>query len=186
MPTERIASPGLVVIAGCVLLTGGFLALGLLPTWREAHRLRGLILERRAAQVRAEEDSRRLQGLTRRATLLALEVRDYSRLVPEKNGLGAFLGQLSHELASAGVQNTAVRALTPTRLGHCQQLPIEVRGTGSYEQIAAFLQRMEALPRMSSVSRLNIEADPVLSGQVSLDLTLSIYNTLNADSKDSD
>jgi Tfp pilus assembly protein PilO len=103
--------------------------------------------------------------------------RTYDRLVPEKQNLGPFLGQLSTELDAAGMQNTAVRALTKTLLGKCEQWPIEVRGTGNFQQVRRFLRSLESLPRLSSVTRLNLETDPAMNGLVTTELTLSIYNT---------
>ena len=133
--------------------------------------------------MQALADSRRLATLTQQADLLTLQIRDYSQLVPDQNGLGSFWEQLSGELDATGVQNTTVRALAPTRLGKCQQLPIEVHGTGTFAQLHDFLIHLENLPRKSSVSRLNLASDPGLSDKVTMDLTLSIYNTLPAESK---
>ena len=106
-----------------------------------------------------------------------MEVNNYDRLVPGNQDLGPFLAQLSRELDVAGMADITVRALPPTVLGKCQQLPIQIKGKGTYAQFHRFLTRVESFERMSSVSKLAIEADTTMNGKVLVDLTLSIYNT---------
>lgn len=186
MSIKRLTPTTLFTLVGYGAIGGGFILFGLLPCWQEASALRRVIAERRAAQVQALADSRRLATLTQRADLLHLEIRDFAQLVPDQNGLGSFWEQLSHELDATGVQNTTVRALAPTRLGKCQQLPIEVHGTGTFAQLHDFLTHLECLPRKSSVSRLNLDSDPAMTDKVTIDLTLSIYNTLPLENKAGD
>lgn len=180
---KRYTGTTLLTLLGLLVIVGGFVTFGLLPSWYQEHQLQQRITAKRAALEQRLADSRKLTELDQRIKFLSLEVRDYSRLVPDKNNLGNFLESLSHELTQAGVQNTAVQALGPTRLGRCQQLPIQVHGTGTFPAIRNFLIRMESLDRKSSVSKLILENDPTMNGQVTLDMTLSIYNALPPDSK---
>jgi Tfp pilus assembly protein PilO len=104
-------------------------------------------------------------------------VRNHDRLLPANQDLGPFMEQLSHELDNAGMKETTVRALPPIALGKSQQLPIEIEGTCTFEQFHDFLVRLEGLPRLSSVSKLSVEADTPMTGKVTVLLQLSIYNT---------
>ena len=169
-----------IAIGGFGVLTVGFLACGLVPYWLKTTRLANEIKQYRASMESAAAQSEQLRDLTNRATHMVKETRNFPRLVPASKDLGLFLGQLSHELDASGMRDTAVRALPPNVLGKCSQLPIEVHGSGSFEQFNDFLQRLESLPRMSSVSKLEVKADDAMSGKVSVDLTLSIYSTHEA------
>jgi len=164
-----------IAVGGFVTVTTAFLALGFAPYWVATRRLEGDIAEYRQRMEQSARQSELLRDLSNRAGHMVRQVRDYPRLVPASKDLGLFLGQLSQELDSSGMRDTAVRALPLTPLGKCSQLPIEVHGSGSFEQFQDFLQRLEHLERMSSVSRLEVKADDAMSGKVTVDLTLSIY-----------
>lgn len=175
----RISRNTAITVGGFAAIVVGFLLLGYLPYYRQRQALRQEIVGRQDEMAAVAQQSVQLKEATRRAQLInaSLQIRDYDRLVPVNKDLGTFLRQLSEELDAAGMQDTAVRALPPTALGKCQQLPIEIKGVGTFEQFHGFLVRLEHLPRMSSVSRLHIEADNAVSGKVSVELTLAIYNT---------
>ena len=175
--TSKRTSRRIVSLAGFGVLFLGFAALSLFPYWRQTSSLRGEInqLEQQIAQSQSQVGQ--LKTLQREAQMIHLEVRNYDRLVPGNQDLGPFLAQLSGELDNAGMKDITVRALPPITLGKCQQLPIEVRGVGSFSQFHDFLVRLERLPRMSAVSKMTIESDTGMTGKVTVDLTLSIYNT---------
>lgn len=177
MPPKHPSRNMLVTIIGFAVILLVFLLAGLWPYLAELRRTQDQIQQRKLALADAALQSERLRDLTQQAKFLQLQVRDYDRLVPENKDLGTFLGQLSRELDDAGMQNTSVRALVSTTLGKVQQLPIEIRGTGTFEQFQSFLTRLENLPRLSSISRLNAESDAAMTGKVTVDITLSIYNT---------
>ena len=177
MSAKRYSPNTRITIAGFSAIILGFLLMGYLPYYRQCQRLEAQIAAHQGTQAEAARQSTQLKEVTRRAQLIRLAVRDYSRLVPANKDLGNFLEQLSQQLTAAGMQDTAVRALAPTALGKCEQLPIEIRGTGTYTQFREFLTHLEALPRMSSVSRLHIDSDSAGSGKLTVELTLSIYNT---------
>lgn len=176
MPANRHVSPSVVTGIGFSLIMM-LLGAGYFSCWQQGRRLQAETVRCEQADAEVAHNAVRLVDLTRRTQMIEAEVRDYDRLVPDSKDLGSFLGQLSAELENAGLQNTAVRALASTLLGKCERLPIEVHGTGSFEQVHRFLERLESMPRKSSVSRLQLEADAAISGTVTLDITLSIYST---------
>jgi len=177
MPLNRLSRNTLVSIFGFGGILAGFLALGYYPAWSERGALERDIAGQQATLAEHARLADELQDLTRRASSIAFQVRNYDRLVPPHKDLGVFLGQLSHQLDQTGMKDTAVRALQPTSLRRCEQLPIEVRGAGTFGEFHSFLTALESLPRMSSVSRLNVESDNLMTGHINSELTLSIYNT---------
>ena len=123
-------------------------------------------------RARAQE----LQDVKKRVALTELETRDFDRLVPPNQDLGLFLSQLYEQLGAAGMKDITARNLAPTPLVRCQQLPVEVRGKGTYAQFHDFLVRLEGLQRLSSVNRLSLTSDTDMNGNVEIQLTLCIYS----------
>ncbi len=116
--------------------------------------------------------------LDQKIKLVKLEVNDYDRLVSPNQDLGEFLKQLNQARDEVGLRDVTISTLSVTTRSKSQELPIAIRGTGSFAQFHEFLQRLETLPRMSTVKHLAVEAtDPALTGKVSIELTLSIYST---------
>jgi Tfp pilus assembly protein PilO len=116
--------------------------------------------------------------LNQKIKLIKLQVNDYDRLVSPNQDLGEFLKQLNQARDEVGLRDVTISTLSVTTRSKSQELPIAIRGTGSFAQFHEFLQRLETLPRMSSVKHLSVEAaDPGLTGKVSIELTLSIYST---------
>jgi Tfp pilus assembly protein PilO len=168
----------LVTVIGFGALILGFAAFSILPFWRRMSTLDAEIGNLRQRIAETDSQVRTLKALQSQSQLIQHEVRNYDRLVPASQDLGPFLEQLSRELDNAGLKDSTKQVLPATVLGKCQQLPIEIRGTGTFAQFRQFLLRLEELPRMSSVSKLTIEtADPAMTGKVAVDLTLVIYNT---------
>lgn len=177
MRLKSISRNALISLFGFGGILAGFLTLGYYPAWSESRQLQRDIADHQATLAEHARMADQFQDLTRRGSAIRFEVRNYDRLVPPHKDLGVFLGQLTHELEHTGMKDTAVRVLAPSALRRCEQLPIEVHGTGTFSEFHAFLTALEALPRMSSVSRLTIEADSLMNGHVNTELTLSIYNT---------
>lgn len=162
---------------GFGLIILAFVVLGYWPYHAEAASLGRQIAARKERIETNVQESQQLRDLTRQRRFQSLSVKNYDRLVPATQDLGNFLEQLSQELDNTGMRDTQTRALAATKLGKCQQLPIEMHGVGTFAQFHHFLERLESLPRMSSVSKLNIESDAAMTGTLTVDLTLSIYST---------
>jgi len=167
----------IVTVSGFAILLVAFAAFSLVPYLKTVSDLKSQIASINADLQKNAQQRAQLEELKPKVQLISMQVSNYDRLVPRNQDLGSFLEQLSQELDNAGLNNTTKRALPPTILGKCQQLPIEIKGTGSYAQFHRFLKRLESLDRMSSVSRLTLESDVPMNGNVTIDLTLSIYNT---------
>jgi Tfp pilus assembly protein PilO len=125
-----------------------------------------------------QQTSASAAGLDQKIKLIKLQVNDYDRLVSPNQDLGEFLKQLNRAKDDVGMRDLTISTLSVTTRSKSQELPIAIRGTGTFAQFHDFLLRLETLPRMSSVKHLAVEAaDPALTGKVSIELTLSIYST---------
>ncbi len=160
------------------LMLVGLLALGsTVPYYFSWSKLNRNIQATQTDIEQAQQSTQELLNIERRAKLIHNEVKDYDKLVPNNQELGPFLGQLTQEMQRAGMADTSVRALAPIPRGKCDQLPIELRGAGSYQEFQSFLARLEGLDRKSSVNHLVVDGTSTLNGQVNVELSLAIYNT---------
>jgi Tfp pilus assembly protein PilO len=162
-------------LCGFGVIGAFFLAISYLPYLHQRAVLRADIVQQNQQIAAIAAQTRQLKDGNAQIQLLGDKVKDYDRLVMTNQNLGSFLEQLSHELTAAGLPNAAVQAMAPVALGKCQQLPIQIHAVGTAAQCHDFLQRLETLPRKSSISHLNLEADAGMTGKVSMELTLSIY-----------
>ncbi len=178
MPANTIPTKpkSYISLGGFAVVAVVFAVVSYLPYWRQCQTLNAQIVQQKDQLADMAAQAQEVQTSHDQVLLISDQVKDFDNRVPALQNLGTFLGQLSHELTAAGLQDAAVQAMTPIALGKCEQLPIQIHGSGTSAQCHNFLTRLEALPRKSSISHLTIEADAAMTGKVSLELTLSIYN----------
>jgi Tfp pilus assembly protein PilO len=174
---NTVQSRRLGVIGAYVALAAGFGLFGYLPYERSMGENRAQIVRLQDEIQSRQNKIHQLDEMSRQVQLIDLQTRDFDRLVPANKDLGPFLAELSRELDRAGMRDITVSAMPATPLGKAQRLPIEVKGKGTYAQFHDFLVHLEGLPRKSSVGKLNIDADTDMSGYVTAELMLYIYNT---------
>jgi Tfp pilus assembly protein PilO len=161
---------------GYAVLVVGFIAAGVVPALHNMSVARADIQNYQQEIEARLARARELENLKGQLTLAELDTRDFARLVPQNQDLGLFLTQLYEQLGATGMSDITMRNLPPTPLGRTQRLPIEIHGRGSYAQFHDFLIRLENLPRLSSVGKLDIDADTDMNGNVLVRLTLYIYS----------
>jgi Tfp pilus assembly protein PilO len=179
MPADPAAtrSRQMFIAGGYSLIVVTFVVVCLLPYFRNVSKIQADIASAQKEIATRQEKAKTLEDVRQRVQLVQLQVRKFDRLVPSNQDLGPFLEQLSRELYQAGLKDISVRNLAVDALGKSQKLPIEVGGTGTFDQFHRFLIHLENLPRMSSVEKLSIESDTPMQGDVHVQLTLNIYNT---------
>jgi Tfp pilus assembly protein PilO len=169
-----------VILGGYGALVAAFIAVGLLPYLHGASVVNADIVASQRQIAARLEAKHQLNDVVKQVQFINMKVGNHDRLLPPVQDLGPFMEQLSHELDRAGMKEVTVRALPPITLGKSQQLPIEVSGSCTFSQFHEFLVHLEKLSRMSSVSHLSVESDTPMTGKVSVQLTLSIYNAKSA------
>ena len=139
----------------------------------------GIADQNREIESRKAAATAQLEQVRGQVHFIALQVGNHDRILPDTQNVGEFMEKLSNERDAAGMKDGSVHSLpqvSRTEPG-CQQLPIEISGTCTFSQFHDFLVRLEGMQRMSSVSKLAIDADTSMSGSVNVSLQLSIYNT---------
>ena len=158
-------------------IAGAFVLLCVIPYVHSVSKIRaGIAQEQREIESRkvAQQQLEQVRG---QVHFIGLQVGNHDRLLPETQNVGEFMEKLSNERDAAGMKDGSVHSLPKISLSRCEQLPIEISGTCTFSQFHDFLVRLEGLQRISSVSKLSIDADTALSGSVNVSLQLSIYNT---------
>jgi hypothetical protein len=173
-PTGRA---GRLVAAGYLALAAAFVGAVALPYARAADAARADIRRLQADIAARRNKTRQLADMDGRIQLIDLQTRNFDRLVPATQDLGPFLSELSRELDAVGMHDISVSTMPPTALGKSQRQPIELHGKGTFAQFHDFLVRLEHLQRLCSVGKLTVEADTDMSGYVTAQMTLYIYNT---------
>ncbi len=177
MTAPTPAKRSLLLGAGYATITLVFGTMIALALFRGAT-IRSAIAQSNATIAQRVATNHTLQDLDQRITLIQLKTNDYDRLVSPTQDLGQFLDQLNKARQDLNLRDLTISTLSLTSRRKSEELPIAIRGTGTFAQFHDFLQRLETLPRMSSVKHLAVEAaDPALTGKVSIELTLSIYSS---------
>jgi Tfp pilus assembly protein PilO len=167
----------MLIVSGYGTIVAAFVLVGVVPYLRDVAAIRsGISADQREIETR-QASQKQLEQVKSQVHFIQLQVGNHDRLLPDSQNVGDFMEKLSHERDNAGMKDGSVHSLPLISLSRCQQLPIEISGTCTYTQFHDFLIRLEGLERMSSVSKLSVEADTGMSGKVNVSLQLSIYNT---------
>ena len=165
------------IMTGYGILAAGFVIVGVFPYLRDVSSIRSQIASDQREIETRRASQKQLEHVKSQVHFIELQVGNHNRLLPDTQNVGDFMEKLSHERDTAGMKDGSVHSLPLISLSRCQQLPIEISGTCTYSQFHDFLMRLEGLERMSSVSKLSVEADTAMSGKVNVSVQLSIYNT---------
>lgn len=114
------------------------------------------------------------QRLTGTVARLQKQVAGLRERVPDERLEGEFLSQVTR---AAGEADFQIRDYTPgsVRAGAgYSKMEIQLAGSGSYRSVCGFLDRLQQLPRLSRITRLELAAAPQ-SEDYPVKLTLLIF-----------
>ena len=97
-----------------------------------------------------------------------------AKQIPPTLRLGQWLGEVSSLAAQHAMQHWTLQQQTPQCVGACIEQPVTLNAHGRFLDCLAFVQSLEAMPRLTRVQDLSITADPANDG-VDLQLTASLY-----------
>lgn len=95
--------------------------------------------------------------------------------VPERRDLASFLRNLTAPEAQDGVAFLSIIPLPPEQRGELQELPFTLEIEGSYLSLTRYLARLEALPRLVTVSRVTIGGAGGKSAALKASVAASTY-----------
>jgi Tfp pilus assembly protein PilO len=130
--------------------------------------------QNRAALLRERERERRVMlRLRERAETIRGNARDterfYRELVPPEGDLVSVLRELDRAAPTPGNRSFRSEEIKGARL---QRFAVTMPLAGSYEQLVAFLRRLEAFPRFVTVDRVALRES---EGGAGLDVVVSAY-----------
>jgi len=187
----NIVGLNLLVIAVVLALTAAF-GFGLLrPGSRELQACHDQLAEQARELQTAQQQVGNVSALY--ASILTLDeaMRDFRVRLPADRKFGEFLSDVAESLKSSAVTNYVVQP-TPARRVAKEKLPPELSqadGTiilpvsvafqGGFAQLFEFLDKMEALPRLSHVERLKIVNNEAHPGEVGVEIVLHTYHRMD-------
>jgi Tfp pilus assembly protein PilO len=179
MPANSSAarSRHLLITGGYALIVVAFGLLTVLPYLRGVSTANAAIAGHKQEIEQRVQTKNALVKINKEIQELEYQVRNYARLVPPNQDLGNFLEQVTVALKTAGMTEVDVHAQAAITRDKSQKLPITLKASGSFAQLQKFLLSLENLPRMCSLGQVILEADPAMSGKVTVNLTLFIYNS---------
>jgi Tfp pilus assembly protein PilO len=146
----------------------------------EGHKLSSVNLQVQQAQGEQATLQTRLDRLKiyskESAVFQALEQK-LSAALPSTTDVYDYITAISNAASSTGVKVTNVDPATGTATGSVVTIPVTVTATGTYSQTLAFVQALNALPRLTVITMLSISGggggtnrSTPLTDQFSLDI----------------
>ena len=128
----------------------------------------------------AEESNRAavIPDLSREIDTLRDRYRGLDRRLPKQRKLSAFLREISRHLDDPKLSNLSIEPGAPKREELFHANPIVVKFNASYPALAAFLDRIEQMERLTCVEKLVLDSTKSPNGEsLEIELHLNIYFT---------
>lgn len=143
-----------------------------------AHRLESMRIQTELRQ--RELDHSRVKAsnidiLARELQKLQAQARAYDRQCPQRAEFGQFIkdiGQISQQLA---LQEWKYEQALPKRSDGYFEQPVILHFAGEFPRVASFLRRIEDMPRLTRVKRIEMKNRDTRSGVVQVEMAMSIY-----------
>jgi Tfp pilus assembly protein PilO len=132
-------------------------------------------------QERLAEESNRaavIPDLSREVAALRNRYQGFGRRLPKQRELSEFLREISRHLDDPKLSNLSIEPKAPKREELFHANPIVVRFNASYPALAAFLDRIEQMERLTCVEKLVLDSTKSPNGEnLEIELHLNIYFT---------
>jgi len=102
--------------------------------------------------------------------------KDWDRRLPRRQELAGFLREISAHLSEQKLANQMIQPGRPEPGPLYNRLPITMRFEGGFPALASFLQRVDAMTRLTRVEQLRI-ATREDDAQLAIELGMNIYFT---------
>jgi len=137
-------------------------------------------MQRDAAALRDTVDERSARLMTtvdarRQLAELDTQLSGYPEAIPTDQRIGAFLEQLDLIARDAGLSDKSVKPANPIALAAASCLPIDVQVRGRFDAMHEFLRRVEALPRIARVQRIELAGIEGSADEVAASLTMHVF-----------
>lgn len=127
------------------------------------------------AQIRQNQQAAQDLDVIKRDVQRLKEQLARSRQLPREQDLAGFLRQITGLAQQTGLQKFRCEPANVKRLELCQEMPISLKFTGGFMDVASFLRQTEEIPRMMRTRGLNLKSRDGKSGLVEAELMVSIF-----------
>jgi type IV pilus assembly protein PilO len=145
-------------------------------TVAEQHRLDGEFIEKQAI-------ANDLNRFRREREMLEQRLHEALAELPESKNLDELLQMFQDRAQKAGLEISSVVPQAPVSAGFHVRIPIEMKVTGTYHEIATFLDAIGRLRRIVNVSDLTLDAPKDMNGKVILASSFTATTFMFADAK---
>jgi Tfp pilus assembly protein PilO len=135
---------------------------------RDAALFRDTVAQRTARLQTAVDVHNQLQELDGR-------LQTFDEAVPQDQRIGVFLEHLDQLARETGLTGKSVKPAAPIAGAHVACLPIDVNVTGQFAALHEFLRRVEALPRVARIQRLELAGSENAGDELAAALTMHVY-----------
>ncbi|MFB3891508.1 MAG: type 4a pilus biogenesis protein PilO [Phycisphaerae bacterium] len=146
---------------------------------RQGRKLDELQARMVAQRARLESESQKVAivpEMIRQVQALKNRYSGFDRKLPKSKELSGFLKEISSCVSQMDLTNQSIEPLSPTRQEHFNTLPIKMKFHGTYLSLAAFLDQVERMERLSRVQKLTI-AGGEKGSELDIELQMNIYFT---------
>jgi Tfp pilus assembly protein PilO len=163
------------VMGICALgLLLGFYLVGYAPASRRLKELDNQI-ERTRSELSATQGKADTLQLVVQEVQRLKEKLDSSKKLPAGNDLPTFIKDVDLISQRSSLRGYSSNVLIPKRNDTYWQMPVELKFEGDFTNVFSFLQKTEARPQLTRVTRLELKSKDKEPGQVQATVTLNIY-----------
>jgi len=162
-------------VLGALVVGLVFSAGALRPDLGSNRRLR---YEAGALRASVDQRSARLEAasaLRQSSAELAEDLAAFAQAIPRNQQIGAFLEDLDLIAREVGLSGKSVRPAEAIRTAELQCLPLDISVTGRFAALHEFVRRVEALPRVARVQRLELASREIPSEELVASVTLYVF-----------
>lgn len=94
-------------------------------------------------------------------------------MLPDQPELGGLLAQVEQAAKACGLQLAEIKPAAAVAKAGYREIPVEIGIKGTFAQTAAFLKKLEDLPRFNSLAQVNMTAR---QGVLESKLVLTVYS----------
>jgi Tfp pilus assembly protein PilO len=164
------------------LLLGGILIVAILffmgvyrPAAAQIQHLTGQITQSERQLAVSQLQARALPAVQADINRLQAKLADFKKLPTTPGDLGQFQIELAHLADRDHLHSWSVSwPGTPKRSDQFYELPVNVKFSGDFRDVFAFLCQLEELPRLTRIASMTVKADND-TGVVQVDLLMTLY-----------
>lgn len=183
--TAPVALRGILIVLGCAAVIGGISHFMIKPQFEKLK-----VVEAQELELRQTFDREQEKAANRTAYIEQLEEMKKTfnvmlRQLPNKTDIESLLVDLSQTSVASGLEVQFFKPETEVPREFYAEYPIRVSVTGQYHQFGNFISGLAALPRIVTLSDIDIKDasrgsrnSPTTAGKLKMDLMATTYRYL--------